>query len=171
MCDVPSQFFSLMLCVLLFPSIQTQQIRGICLVDQRLIHLSLCLVMSTYAAFFSVCSRAYSSFRLLTEGIFLRLKSSKAFFAALRKMMSPSYSARYFFGISGFAVSGVNLAGLRVVDDMRPQSLYLTHSHFSRCNRRFQLLNLSSAVTAAFESAAKSAKPCFSNIQKLWASV
>lgn len=55
------------------------------------------LVTSTYAAFFSDSSLAYSSCKLLTEGSFLTPSSSKAFFAALCSRMSPSCSARYFF--------------------------------------------------------------------------
>ena len=108
--------------------------------DQKLAHLFLCLVVVGVCRFFLGQQPCKFFVQALDRGELFKSEIIKGFLRRLVKYDVALMLRKILFGLSGFAVSGVNLAGLGVVDEVCPQSLYLAHPRFRRLDRRFQLI-------------------------------
>ena len=106
--------------------------------DQKLAHLFLCLVVVGVCRFFLGQQPCKFFVQALDRGELFKSEIIKGFLRRLVKYDVALMLRKILFGLSGFAVSGVNLAGLGVVDDVCPQSLYLAYPRFLRLDRCFQ---------------------------------
>lgn len=84
--------------------------------DQKLAHLFLCLVVVGVCRFFLGQQPCKFFVQALDRGELFKSEIIKGFLRRLVKYDVALMLRKILFGVSGFAVSGVNLAGLGVVE-------------------------------------------------------